>query len=134
MTIEEKQYLISSIKERKNVFDKLGIKLMDNADMQIAELMADFTPSVVPEFNPTGLITSQTKAFNKSFDYLEIFGTEITDKAKQFIVDNGYDQNFGARPLKRFIKNNVETLVARKIISGEVDVRQPFSMAKRTLL
>ena len=46
---------------------------------------------------------------------------EITDKAKQFIVDNGYDQNFGARPLKRFIKNNVETLVARKIISGEVE-------------
>ena len=87
MTIEEKQYLISSIKERKNVFDKLGIKLMDNADMQIAELMADFTPSVVPEFNPTGLITSQTKAFNKSFDYLEIFGTEITDKAKKIVAN-----------------------------------------------
>ena len=46
---------------------------------------------------------------------------EITDSAKQFIVDNGYDQNFGARPLKRFIKNNVETLVAKKIISGEVE-------------
>ena len=46
---------------------------------------------------------------------------EITDDAKQFIVDNGYDQNFGARPLKRFIKNNIETLVAKKIISGDVN-------------
>ena len=46
---------------------------------------------------------------------------EITDEAKQFIVDNGYDQNFGARPLKRFIKNNVETLVAKKIIGGEIE-------------
>ena len=46
---------------------------------------------------------------------------EITDEAKQFIVDNGYDQNFGARPLKRYIKNNVETLVAKRIISGEVE-------------
>ena len=46
---------------------------------------------------------------------------EVSEKAKQFIVDNGYDQNFGARPLKRFIKNNVETLVAKKIISGEVN-------------
>ena len=46
---------------------------------------------------------------------------EVTNEAKQFIVDNGYDQNFGARPLKRFIKNNLETLVAKKIISGEVE-------------
>ncbi len=45
---------------------------------------------------------------------------EITDKAKEFIVENGYDQNFGARPLKRFIKNNIETLVAKKIIGDEV--------------
>ena len=46
---------------------------------------------------------------------------EVTDAAKQYIADNGYDQNFGARPLKRFIKNNVETLVAKKIISGAVE-------------
>ena len=45
----------------------------------------------------------------------------VTEKAKQFIVENGYDPDFGARPLKRFIKNNVETLVAKKIISGEVE-------------
>ena len=45
---------------------------------------------------------------------------EIIDKAKEFIVENGYDQNFGARPLKRFIKNNIETLVAKKIIGDEV--------------
>ncbi len=52
---------------------------------------------------------------------------EVTDSAKQFIADNGYDQNFGARPLKRFIKNNIETLVARKIIENEV---KPNSVLK----
>ena len=55
---------------------------------------------------------------------------EITDEAKQFIVDNGYDQNFGARPLKRFIKNNVETLVAKKIISGEVEAGDVLTVGK----
>ena len=47
---------------------------------------------------------------------------EVTERAKQYIADNGYDQNFGARPLKRFIKNNVETMVAKKIVGGVVDV------------
>ena len=45
----------------------------------------------------------------------------VSDEAKNYIVENGYDQNYGARPLKRFIKNNVETMVAKKIIGGEVE-------------
>lgn len=40
----------------------------------------------------------------------------ITDSAKQFIIDNGYDEVYGARPLKRFIQANVETLLAKRII------------------
>ena len=41
----------------------------------------------------------------------------VTDEAKHFIVDNGYDPVYGARPLKRFIQQKVETLVAKAIIS-----------------
>ncbi len=43
----------------------------------------------------------------------------LTEKAKEFIVENGYDPIFGARPLKRFIQHNVETMLARKIIADE---------------
>ena len=46
-------------------------------------------------------------------------GLVITDKAKLFIIDNGYDPIYGARPLKRFIQQKVETLIARQIISTD---------------
>ena len=40
--------------------------------------------------------------------------------AKAFVVDNGYDPQFGARPLRRFLQNQVETLIGRKIIADDV--------------
>ena len=44
----------------------------------------------------------------------------VTEDAKQFIVDNGYDMIYGARPLKRYIQQHVETLIAKKIIGDDV--------------
>lgn len=46
---------------------------------------------------------------------------KVTDSAKDYIIQNGYDEAYGARPLKRFIQDTVETLVARKLLSDEVD-------------
>ena len=48
---------------------------------------------------------------------------ELTKAAKDFIVSSGYDPVFGARPLKRFIQSNVETLIAQKIVSGGLKPR-----------
>ncbi len=45
----------------------------------------------------------------------------IEDSAKKIIADEGYDPIYGARPLKRYIENNLETKIARKIISGEIN-------------
>ena len=45
---------------------------------------------------------------------------ELTDAAKQYIVDNGYDPVYGARPLKRFLQKHVETLSAKLILADEV--------------
>ena len=45
---------------------------------------------------------------------------EITDKAKDYLASEGYDPIYGARPLKRFIQNTLENLLARKIIKGEI--------------
>ena len=40
----------------------------------------------------------------------------LTDAAQEFVIDNGYDPAYGARPLKRFIQHNIETMVAKRII------------------
>ncbi|MBQ5989506.1 MAG: ATP-dependent chaperone ClpB [Oscillospiraceae bacterium] len=44
----------------------------------------------------------------------------VTDAAKEFIIEDGFDPNFGARPLKRYIQRTVETLVAKKIIAVDL--------------
>ncbi len=51
-------------------------------------------------------------------------GVKLTPAAKQFVVDSGYDPVYGARPLKRFIQSRVETLIAKKIIQGDVRPRE----------
>ncbi|MDD6212115.1 MAG: type VI secretion system ATPase TssH, partial [Clostridiales bacterium] len=45
---------------------------------------------------------------------------KVTDAAKDTIIEDSYDPNFGARPLKRYIQHHVETLIARKIIAGDI--------------
>ena len=45
---------------------------------------------------------------------------EITKEAKEYLIDNGYDEIYGARPLKRFVQKKLETLIARKILSQEI--------------
>ena len=45
---------------------------------------------------------------------------EFTDSAKNYIVEQGYDPNYGARPLRRFLQRKAETLIARKIIADDV--------------
>ena len=44
----------------------------------------------------------------------------VSDRAKQFIVENGYDVFYGARPLKRYIQNNIETLIAKYILEKDI--------------
>ena len=46
---------------------------------------------------------------------------ELTERAKNYIIETGYDPAFGARPLKRLVQRHVETLLARKIIADEVE-------------
>ena len=48
---------------------------------------------------------------------------ELTQGAKDYLIDNGYDEIYGARPLKRFVKKKLETLIAEKILTGEI---KPF--------
>src|SRR5699024_3546629 len=45
---------------------------------------------------------------------------ELTEAAKDYVVEGGYDPMYGARPLKRYLQKNVETLAARLILAGNV--------------
>ena len=45
---------------------------------------------------------------------------KLTDNAKKYLIDNGYDQVYGARPLKRFVQKKLETLIARSILSEQI--------------
>lgn len=47
---------------------------------------------------------------------------EITDRAKDFIIEHGFDPVYGARPLKRYLQSHVETMLARTILSHDLSI------------
>ena len=59
------------------------------------------------------------KALNNRLNTQEL-SIELSPKAKEFVIEGGYDPVYGARPLKRFIQKNVETLTAKLILGGTV--------------
>ena len=44
----------------------------------------------------------------------------LTKQAKDYLIDNGYDELYGARPLKRFVQKKLETLIAKRILTSEI--------------
>ena len=105
---------------------------LDNAnDMVMKELKATFKPEFINRIDEIVIF----KALNKDTIYsiLDkiISDTEyrlrdksiyliITDKAKDYIVNSSYDEKYGARPIKRFVQKNVETLIAEAIINDKI--------------
>ncbi|MBQ9157466.1 MAG: ATP-dependent chaperone ClpB [Eubacterium sp.] len=69
--------------------------------------------------NIGGIIDLLMAEVNKRLSDKEIQIT-LTDAAKAYVIDNGYDPAYGARPLKRFLTKNVDTLAARLILEGNV--------------
>ena len=69
--------------------------------------------------NIGSIVDLMVKDLNKRLAGQEIT-IKLTDEAKSAIIDQGYDPVYGARPLKRFLQKNVETLAARMILSGNV--------------
>ena len=69
--------------------------------------------------NITGIIDLLIQALSKRLEDKQL-SVQLTDAAKQYVIDNGYDPVYGARPLKRFLQRNVETLLGRTIIAGDL--------------
>ena len=77
--------------------------------------------------NIGSIVDLMVKDLNKRLAGQEIT-IKLTDEAKSAIIDQGYDPVYGARPLKRFIQKNVETLVARMILAGEVSTQSAITI------
>ena len=54
------------------------------------------------------------------------YSVKFTDRLKDYILDEAYSEIYGARTIKRFIQNNVETIIATKIIEGEIDTQHVY--------
>ena len=69
--------------------------------------------------NIVNIIDLQLAALNKRLSERQL-RCELTEAAKQFVIDAAYDPQYGARPLRRYLQHTVETLLARRIIRGDV--------------
>ncbi|HIV67301.1 MAG TPA: AAA family ATPase, partial [Candidatus Butyricicoccus stercorigallinarum] len=69
--------------------------------------------------NITAIIDLLLDALDKRLADRQL-SVRLTDAAKRYVIDNGYDPVYGARPLKRFLQRNVETLLGREIIAGDL--------------
>ncbi len=69
--------------------------------------------------NITGIIDLQIAALNRRLEDKQL-RCELTQQAKAFVIDAAYDPQFGARPLRRYLQHTVETLLAQRILRGDV--------------
>ena len=100
-------------------------------NMVMNDLRNHFRPEFLNRLDETILFKPLTKEnigniidllmadLNRRLSSQEI-SMELTDAAREYVIDGGYDPVYGARPLKRFLQKNVETLAARKILQGDV--------------
>ncbi len=112
--------------------DKDG-NITDEAKEQIDKLLKQtFRPEFLNRLDDTVLFTPLSReSVYKIIDIMlkklesrldkQNLKLEVTQAAKDLIVDGGYDVTFGARPLKRYIESNVETKVAKAILQGNMD-------------
>ena len=118
------QYLLEGIDMEGNITDSAKEAVM-------AELHRAFRPEFLNRLdetilfkpltkdNLTGIIDIMVEALKKRLADRSL-KLCITDKAKELIIERGYDPLYGARPLRRYLQSSVETLLARAILSGDI--------------
>ncbi|MCR5053851.1 MAG: ATP-dependent chaperone ClpB [Lachnospiraceae bacterium] len=118
------EYLLNGIDNEGNI-------KKDAEDMVMADLRASFRPEFLNRLDEIILFKPLTKEniggimdllisdLNERLEDRDIH-VELTEAARDYIIENGYDPTYGARPLKRFLQKHVETLSARIILEGEI--------------
>ena len=109
--------------------------ILDNStnknELVMGELRKTFKPEVINRIDEVIVFNSLSK--NVVYDILDKIVKEtearlsdkkirliLTDKAKDYIIDNSYDENYGARPIKRYVSRNLESMLAKAIILDEI--------------
>ena len=122
------QYLLDGIDENGNIKPEAEAMVMQ-------DLRAHFRPEFLNRLDETILFKPLTKDnishivdlmvadVNRRLEDREL-KVELTDNAKTFVTDHGYDPAYGARPLRRYLQKNVETLAARIILEGNISEGQ----------
>ncbi|MGN1267319.1 MAG: AAA family ATPase, partial [Dorea sp.] len=117
-------YLLDGIDENGNIRPEAENMVMN-------DLRAHFRPEFLNRLDETimfhpltknnigSIIDLLLKDVNKRLDDREL-KIELTESAKQLVTDRGYEPMYGARPLKRYLQKNVETLAARLILAGNI--------------
>ena len=118
------QYLLDGIDENGNISPE-----SQNAVME--DLRAHFRPEFLNRLDETIMFKPLTK--DNIYDIIDLLVADVnkrladreisiflTDDAKKYVVDGGYDPNYGARPLKRFLQKHVDTLAAKLMLQGDV--------------
>ena len=122
------QYLLDGIDENGSIKPEAEAMVMQ-------DLRAHFRPEFLNRLDETILFKPLTKDnishivdlmvadVNRRLEDREL-KVELTDNAKIFVTDHGYDPAYGARPLRRYLQKNVETLAARIILEGNISEGQ----------
>ena len=117
-------YLLEGIDSEGNIS-------VESQRMVMEDLRAHFRPEFLNRLDETILFKPLTKTdiyhiidlliadVNKRLSDREI-SIALTEAAKDYVVEGGYDPTYGARPLKRFLQKNVETMAARLMLKGDV--------------
>ena len=117
-------YLLDGIDENGEIKPEAQSQVMD-------DLRGHFRPEFLNRLDEIIMFKPLTKSnIGKIVDLMvgeldkrladQELSLELTDTAKDQVIENGYDPVYGARPLKRYLQKYVETLAARKILSGDV--------------
>ena len=118
------QYLLEGIDENGNI-------KTDAETMVMNDLRSHFRPEFLnrldeiimfkplTKYNIGGIIELMLADVNKRLEDKEL-SIHLTDVAKSYVIEHGYEPAYGARPLKRYLTKHVDTLAARMILSGEV--------------
>ena len=115
-----------------NLGSQYILENMDNSkELVMNELKNTFKPEFINRIDEIIIFNSLSKdvvydILNKIISDIEYrlkdkaLHINVTEKAKEYIIDTAYDEKYGARPIKRFVQRNVETLIAEAIINDQI--------------
>ena len=118
------QYLLDGMDENGNISQ-------ESQNVVMEDLRAHFRPEFLNRLDETIMFKPLTK--DNIYDIIDLLVADVnkrladreisiflTEDAKKYVVDGGYDPNYGARPLKRFLQKHVDTLAAKLMLQGDV--------------